>query len=180
VVTQALEAGLPGVLFRDKDLPDDQAEDQAAALSTAARGHGAAFFVAGRPWLARRLGAHGLHLGEGVLRPATGEWDGPLSVAAHDSQGLDRAGQVGAAFALLSPLFPTRSHPDTDPLGPERFAELAGYSPVPVLALGGVTPDNAGDALAAGALGVACMDAILAADDPAASVRDFLAVLDGV
>jgi len=178
VVEQALEAGLPGVLFRDKDLPPDQAEELAEPIRSAARRRGALFYVAGRAELARHLGADGLHLGEGSLRPSTEVWDGPLSVAAHDRQGLDRAGQVGARFALLSPLFPTRSHPDTEPLGPERFAKLAGYSPVPVLALGGVTPANAGEALAAGAQGVACIDAILAADDPAAAVRTFLDVLE--
>lgn len=133
--------------------------------------------MAGRPELARALDADGLHLGEGVLRPSTEVWPGPLSVAAHDRQGLDRAGRVGAGFALLSPLFPTRSHPDAHPLGPDRFAKLAAYSPVPVLALGGVTPANAAQAQAAGAHGVACIDALLAADDPAAAVRAFLGVL---
>jgi len=179
VVDCALEAGLPAVLLRDKDLPDNEAEQQANALRRATRARGASLFVAGREQLARRVGADGLHLAEGVLRPSTEVWDGPLSVAAHDRQGLDRAGPIGARFALLSPLFPTRSHPDADTLGPDRFAKLAAYSPVPVLALGGIGPANTAEALAAGAAGVACMDAILAADDPAAAVRAFLSELNG-
>lgn len=175
VVEQALDAGLPGVLFRDKDLPDAQAADHAAALRDATSARGAVFFVAGRPTLAHRVGADGLHLGE--HDPEPGSWDGALSVAAHDVRGLDRASRLGARFALLSPLFATRSHPDARPLGPDRFAELAAGSPVPILALGGVAPTNADQALTAGAAGVACMDAILAADDPAQAVADFLGIL---
>lgn len=177
VVTRALDAGLPGVLFRDKDLPDAEAVDQAIALRDATSARGAVFFVAERPALARRVGADGLHLGEAAMAPEPHAWDGALSVAAHDAGGLDRAGRVGARFALLSPLFATRSHPQARPLGPERFAELAAGSPVPVLALGGIVPANAVEATAAGAAGVACIDAILAADDPAQAVGDFLGIV---
>jgi thiamine-phosphate diphosphorylase len=177
VIGQALDAGLPALLLRDKDLPDDQAERYANALRDATRARGAFFFVAGRAELAARVGADGVHLGEGIQRPSTEVWDGPLSVAAHDLGGLERAGRIGARFALLSPLFATTSHPDARPLGPDRFQALAAQSPAPVLALGGVTPANTAEALAAGAFGVACMDAILAAEDPAAAVRAFLGVL---
>ena len=178
MVEQALHAGLGGVLFRDKDLSEDEAADYATALRDATRARGAVFFVAERPALARRLGAEGLHLGEGTAAPEADSWDGAISVAAHDSPGLARGSRLGAHFALLSPLFATRSHPEAQPLGTDRFARLAADTPVPVLALGGITPANAGQALTAGAAGVACMDAILAADDPGRAVKAFRDVLD--
>lgn len=175
---RALDAGLPGVLLRDKDLPPQEAYRHAEALRDAARARGAFFAVAARAELARELGADALHLGDGAPPPATEAWDGPLTVAAHDAAGLERAGRMGARFALLSPLFPTGTHPEASPLGPERFRSLAARSPVPVLALGGLTPENTPAALAAGASGVACIDAILAAEDPAAAVQAFLEVLE--
>ncbi|MFP4615675.1 MAG: thiamine phosphate synthase [Thiohalorhabdus sp.] len=179
VATTALDAGLPAVQLRDRDLPDDEAHALGTALREATRARGARLFVNGRPGLARAVGADALHLPEGLPRPPADQWDGPLSVAAHDRAGLERACQVGAAFVLLSPLFATRTHPDAIPLGPERFAALAAESPVPVVALGGVTPANAVAARNAGARGVACMDAILAAPDVSGAVRSLLAALEG-
>ncbi len=176
---RALAGGLPAVLFRDKDLPDIEAEPLLRALREATHARGALLYVAGRASLATAIGADGLHLPNSTPPPSTDRWFGPLSAAAHDVPGLERAARLGARFALLGPLFPTRSHPDTEPLGPAAFADLATGSPVPALAIGGITPANAGEALGAGAAGVACIDAILGADDPAEAVRAFLDVLDG-
>ena len=174
---QALDAGLPAVQFRDRDLSDAEAEAYLEALRRATRRRGALLIVNGRPALARAVGADALHLPEGLPRPSTEQWSGPLTVAAHDDRGLARAGQLNAAFALLSPLFATRTHPEAAPLGPERFSELAARSPVPPLALGGITADNAHLARQAGARGVACMDAILGAPDVPGAVAGFLDAL---
>jgi thiamine-phosphate diphosphorylase len=178
-VEEALAGGLPAVLFRDKDLPDPEARTLLDPLRAATAARGASLLVSGRPALARQVGADGVHLPEGQARPPTHLWDGPLSVAAHDGSGLDRARRVGAAFALLSPLFPTSTHPGSHTLGPEAFGRLAAASPVPVLALGGITPENGDRALGAGAWGLACIDALLAAPDPGSEVRRFLAVIEG-
>jgi thiamine-phosphate diphosphorylase len=173
-VEKALAGGLPAVLFRDKDLLDPEARPLLDALRAATAARGAYLFVNGRPELAREAGADGLHLPEGLARPTAGTWTGPVSVAAHDAAGLDRARRERAAFALLSPLFATATHPGAPCLGPEAFRRLAADSPVPVLALGGVTPDNGRHALEAGAMGLACIDALLGAADPTAEVQRFL------
>ena len=145
----------------------------AAELHQLCRRHGAAFFVNGRPWLARELVADGLHLPTG--HPAPGHWHGALSVSAHDAGELARGGRVGATFALLSPLFPTRSHPYAPALGAARFGELTAASPVPVLALGGMNPANALQARRAGAHGVAAIDALLDTETPEKAVAAFRA-----
>lgn len=80
------------------------------------------------------------------------------------------AAAEGAAYAFLSPYAEGGSKPGRDPLAPTAFA---GH-PIPVYALGGVTPANAGAARAAGAHGVAVMGAVMAAVDPAQVVRDLL------
>lgn len=176
---RALAEGVPAVLFRDKDLSDTEAEPLLRALREATHARGALLYVAGRPSLATAINADGLHLPEGASPPSSVDWNGPLSTAAHGESGLERAARLGARFALLGPLFPTRSHPDTEPLGPAAFADLATGSPVPLLAVGGITPETSPDALAAGAAGVACIDAILGAEDPAAAVQNFWDVLEG-
>ncbi len=71
-----------------------------------------------------------------------------LTIAAHGRAGLARARRLGAAAVILSPVFPTRSHPGAPALGPLRWAALAGRAGGwtggrPVIALGGVTARNA-------------------------------------
>ncbi|WP_073133233.1 thiamine phosphate synthase [Muricoccus roseus] len=65
-----------------------------------------------------------------------------LSVAAHGRAGLARARRLGADLVLLSPVFPTASHPGAPALGPLRWAALARRAGRPVIALGGVTPKS--------------------------------------
>jgi thiamine-phosphate pyrophosphorylase len=77
----------------------------------------------------------------------------------------------------LSPIFASPSKPGYGPaLGTDALASL----PLPCFALGGVTATNAAACLAAGAAGIAVMGAVMTAADPAAAVRELLAlVADG-
>jgi 8-oxo-dGTP diphosphatase len=106
---------------------------------------------------------------EAGLRPA-----GPFGVSCHDAGGIHQAAQAGARYALLSPLFSTRSHPDTLPLGEKVFAELAETSAIPLIALGGLTAERVPAAMAAGASGVAILSGIIEASDPFNAVTNFL------
>jgi thiamine-phosphate pyrophosphorylase len=60
------------------------------------------------------------------------------SAPAHDLAEIRAAERAGADFVFLSPVFPTRSHPGAEPLGPHRFAALACATRLPVIALGGM------------------------------------------
>ena len=119
--------------------------------------------VGGDGRLALRLGA-GLHLPdrEGVagLLPflrARRERGLLLTAAAHGRQGLARARRLGADGVVVSPVFPTRSHPGAPGLGPLRWAALARRAGRPALALGGLRPANAGR-LPRWAAGLAAID----------------------
>nr|WP_256091785.1 thiamine phosphate synthase [Micromonospora haikouensis] len=85
----------------------------------------------------------------------------------HDAAELARL--TTEDYATLSPVYPSRSKPGYGPpLGPRRLGELIRFSPVPVLALGGIeTPEQVRACLAAGAAGVAVQGAIMRAPDPA-------------
>jgi thiamine-phosphate pyrophosphorylase len=63
-----------------------------------------------------------------------------LSLAVHGRAGLERARRLRADVALVSPAFPTASHPGAPGLGPNRWAALARALPCPAVALGGMTP----------------------------------------
>lgn len=88
-----------------------------------------------------------------------GPWVG---ASCHDGNELARAAQLGVDFATLSPVRETASHPDAQPLGWERFAQLVADAQIPAYALGGVGPDDLERACAVGAQGVAGIRAFLA------------------
>jgi 8-oxo-dGTP diphosphatase len=83
--------------------------------------------------------------------PPTEAW----SASCHSPDELQQASRWGAMFALLSPVQQTQSHPETLPLGWERFAEWVKPALLPVYALGGVDNSHVMLARRAGAQGVA-------------------------
>lgn len=78
----------------------------------------------------------------------------------HGRAEIVAAERAGAALLLLSPVFPTRSHPGARSLGPARFGLLANGARVPVIALGGMTSERARRVRGAGAAGWAAIDGL--------------------
>lgn len=137
----------------------------ARALARLCRSRRIALLVARDATLALSLGA-GLHLAEGMRPPAPfrlrrrGRRRPLLTIAAHGAAALAAARRMGADLALLSPLFPTESHPGAPALGPVRFARLARAGGIRVAALGGVTAGRVAAARAARAAAVAAIGAL--------------------
>ena len=140
----ALAARLPRgstLIFRHYGAPDRSV--MAIKLAVICRKNRLKLLVAGDLGLAIRVRA-GLHLPDGMAKQATPRirlWQrrgGTLTVAAHDRSGLRRAAKLGAEAALLSPLFATRSHPGSKPLGLRAFRRLARGANLPIIALGGI------------------------------------------
>ena len=124
-----------GLIFRHYHLPDGERRARFDALARIARGRGMAVVLAGNAVQARAWGADGAY------------GAGQALATAHSLRELARikakAGARGAAGVLLSPVFPTRSHSGGRALGPARFRLIAARSPVPVIALGGMTKARA-------------------------------------
>ena len=137
----------------DTDLLPRLAEAMLAPCDAA----GARLLINGDPALARRLGAHGVHLNGRRLRTTSPEALAGLLVGAscHDADELARARALGAHFAVLSPVRPTASHPEAPPLGWAAFARWVRPAALPVYALGGVGCDDLESAWRHGAQGVA-------------------------
>ena len=84
--------------------------------------------------------------------------------------------QAGADYVTASPVFVTASKPGYGPaLGLDGLARIVGRAPGPVVALGGITPQNAALCFEAGARGIAVMGEVMRATDPQATVEDMLA-----
>jgi 8-oxo-dGTP diphosphatase len=82
-------------------------------------------------------------------------WTQLVGSSCHDAAGLRQAERISADFATLSPVAPTLSHPGVPALGWPSFQPLAEAAALPVYALGGVTPGQAGQARQHAGQGVA-------------------------
>jgi thiamine-phosphate pyrophosphorylase len=102
-----------------------------------------------------------------------------FSRAVHSVEAARRAEVEGVDFVVLGTIYPSRSHPGGVTGGTELVARVHEVVRVPVIGIGGITCENAGAVIRAGASGVAVISAILAAEDPraaAAALRDAVEV----
>ena len=148
-----------GIILRDDGV--QRREDFAASIAVIARRRQLRLLIGSDGDLARQVGAAGLHLPENQSRDAH-RWrmrypNWLVTVAAHSASGLRTAAQVGADAALLSPVFPTQSHPDRRALGVPHFCVLSQTSPIPVIALGGIVAGNVDQLSGANIVGIAAI-----------------------
>jgi thiamine-phosphate pyrophosphorylase len=123
--------------------------------------------------VALAAGAHGVQLRADSLSPADARRLNPrwcIGLSVHDLEQARTAQTAGADYLLVGPVFATATHPDRQPLGIERLAEIARLG-LPVIAIGGVTPERLSDIRGAAVHGVAAIRALWDATDPAAAVR---------
>ena len=129
--------------------------------------------------IAAAVDADGVHVAQNDIAElaAMRRWLGragenmSLSASCHDAASLAAASEAGADFVLLSPVFPTASHPGEPALGIEAFRQLASQTRVPVVALGGINPENRSQLQG---FGVAAIGAILQAADPRLAAQKLL------
>ena len=109
--------------------------------------------------MARRLGC-GLHLGSSQLqamRCRNFPQQQLLAASCHIRQELVHAASIGIDFATLSPVQPTATHPQAQPLGWKRFSAMAAEATLPLYALGGMQAGDTQQAWRSGAQGIAAI-----------------------
>ena len=150
-------------------------------LLAVARHRGAVVLVNDRADIARIAGADGVHLPERGLPVADARRvAGPGALvgrSVHDVDGVGSARDEGADYAMLGPVWATATHLDRPALGLALLEKAAGLG-LPVIAVGGVTPERAADCAAAGAAGVGAIRALWDADDPGSAAERFLLSLE--
>ena len=154
----ALLNGLRLVQMREKNLPRAALRELSLRALKLAHAHGAQVLINGDIELAREIGADGVHLNGNQLAACRMRPDLVWCAAScHDAAELQRAGEMGLDFAVLSPLLPTQSHPGVAHLGWEKFTQIVAGSTIPVYALGGLRLDNMETAWQHGAHGIALL-----------------------
>ena len=165
--------------LREKDLPAEERRALLADLVVLGRHHGATIMAHEDIDAVVATGAAGVHLpgGSDPLVARRRLPHGLIGVSCHSAEDAAAQFRAGADYVTLSPIFLTDSKPGYGPAIGLDLLAAAATTAGPVIALGGLGPDNAGQCLAAGARGIAVMGEVMRAADPEAAVRHLLAVL---
>ncbi len=182
---QALAAApVAAFQFRVKDVTQHEAARLAEPLQAICAAHGTAFIVNDDMALARRIGADGVHLGQGDGDPKEARrLLGPqaqIGITCHNSRHLAmEAGEAGADYVAFGAFFPTSTKAVEHRADPEILTWWQGLFELPCVAIGGITTDNARTLVDAGADFLAVSAGVWAyRGGPAEAVRAFAAILD--
>ncbi|HEY8483413.1 MAG TPA: thiamine phosphate synthase [Longimicrobiales bacterium] len=155
----------------------------AEELAFATDATGTEFLVNDRVDVALAAGADGVQLGRRSLPVAAARRvlgaDAWIGYSAHSAEEAAEAEAAGADFVLLGTIYPSASHPGEGGAGVELVRETVARVRIPVLAIGGITPERVGEVLSAGAYGVAVLSGVWRAADPVAAAAEYLAALGG-
>lgn len=178
-----VRGGAEFVQLREKDLEGGELLALAAAVVGECRRLGARCLVNDRIDVALAAGADGVVLpADSFPTEVARRLVGPeklIGRSTHSRAEVERAAGQGADFVLFGPVYPTPSKaPFGEPQGIERLRAVTGLG-VPVFAVGGITAANAGEAVAAGAHGVAVIRELMGAADPGAAARRLLGRFHG-
>ncbi len=184
VVDLALRGGAPAIQVRAKKAGAAELFELASRLAASAHASGALLVVNDRLDVALAVGADGVHLGPDDFPVASARHAAPggflIGYSTDDPEAARRAVEDGADYIGCGAVYPTENKADTGgTIGPEGLRNVVEAVDVPVVGIGGITPERAADVAATGAAGCAVIGAVMAAQDPEVAVRDLLAAFEG-
>lgn len=168
-IREAAAARVDFIQLREKDLTSRQLEELArAAMEAVVHTSSTRLLVNSRTDVALAVAAHGVHLRSqdvsvSVVRELWSKWHARnskpetrnwVTVSCHSDGEVQAAESQGADFALFAPVFQKRDAPRVRASGLAELQRVCRHN-VPILALGGVTLENARDCMDAGAAGIA-------------------------
>ena len=182
VVGECLAAGLPAVQVREKDLGGHDLAALCRRIRPLAREAGARLIVNDRLDVALAVEADGVQrtstsLGIPDMRAVAGRRL-QIGASVHSLDEAVEAQRAGADWVVFGPVYDTPSKRAFGaPQGLDRLVAVARAVSIPVLAIGGITPERVPEILGAGARGVGVISGILAADSPADETLRYIKAL---
>ncbi len=179
VLETAAGCGVRLFQYRNKTGSMRDMFERAAALRDVASRCGAWLIVNDRCDVALAARADGVHLGQedlplALARRVMGR-DRIIGVSTHCPEDADAATRGGADYLGYGPLFPSTTKDTQRPaVGPAGLREICPRTPLPVFAIGGITPPSVREIITAGAAGVAVASAVLDASVIERTLRDFV------
>jgi len=178
LVSRAARGGARIIQYRDKGSDPSRRRTEAKALLDLCRAIGIPLIINDDLDLAAAVGADGVHLGRDDPDPrAAREALGPdalIGISCYDRLDLAQAAErAGASYVAFGSFFPSPTKPDAARPGPDLLTEARRTLRVPLVAIGGITPQNAGPLITAGADMVAVITGVFSAPDVTAAAEAY-------
>ena len=168
-VEDVIAGGATCIQLREKTLSGDELEREAREVQAVCRRHGVPFIVNDDVALARRLGADGVHLGQHDLSLAEARRllgpDAIIGVSAKTVAQAVAAERGGASYLGTGAVFPTSSKADATAIDHRVVKAICAAVRIPVVTIGGITPENLPRLAGLGAVGIAGISMFFAHDD---------------
>ncbi|GAC1312505.1 MAG: thiamine phosphate synthase [Ktedonobacteraceae bacterium] len=176
VAAAAIDGGATVIQLRNKTTSTRVLIEEDLALRALTRERGTLLIVNDRVDVALAVDADGAHVGQDDMPAALArQLLGPnriLGVSVATIEEAEAADVAGADYLGVGPIFPSPGKADAGPAtGVQLLGELAARSMTPLVAIGGITAENATEVMRAGASGVAVITAIVYAEDITAASR---------
>jgi thiamine-phosphate pyrophosphorylase len=181
-LSRAIAGGVDVVQLREKHLEGEWLLEAADVAAGVCEAHGALFIVNDSPFVAREVGADGVHVGqEDMSVTAVRELVGPdmlLGLSTHAQSEIDAAvatgpdGEPAVDYIGVGPVHATPTKPGRPAVGLELVRYAAAHARVPFFAIGGLDAGNVREAISAGASRVCVLRAIADAADPERAARE--------
>lgn len=163
-----VKRGVRYLQLREKDIDDRVLLSAAREIREVTRGTQTKFVINDRADIAVLSDADVLHLGQGDLSMADARkivGDMPIGLSTHSIEQALAAIEQKPIYIGFGPVYPTTTKKNPDPtVGIELLRQVVGLSSVPVVAIGGIFPENIGEVIAAGAKNI-CMVRHLMCDE---------------
>jgi thiazole tautomerase (transcriptional regulator TenI) len=185
VARAAVDGGVDAVHLREPWLDDAELESLAQQTRQALNGSDARLLINSNVAVAVAALADGVHFPErhadmvGAAR-ALFSYDVLIGVSIHSPESAVEAQKSGADYVIAGHVFETASKSGQAGRGISFVESVCSAVSIPVIAIGGMTPENTGSVLRAGAYGIAVLSGILAAEDPHSMARQFAASISEV
>ena len=183
IAEQILSGGCAVLQLRSKRIDPAALEPLARDLRALCLSRGVPFVINDHVALALRVGADGVHLGQGDLPIEQARMLAPglaIGLSTHSAEQARDAQARGADLIGFGPIFATASKRDPDPVvGLDQLHAVCAEARIPVVAIGGITAANARDVARTGAAMGAAISALCAADAPAEAAAQMQALLIG-
>ncbi|QZY55305.1 thiamine phosphate synthase [Crassaminicella profunda] len=173
VIKKAVAGGVEGVILREKDLTYDELLPIAQEIKKITKEKNILLIINRNLEVAKTVGAEGFHIGFHDLMIGKPDWEGRLGVSVHSLEEAILAEKNGADYLLASHVYATDCKKGLAPRGVNFIKEIKENVNIPVIALGGINPENTREVLSTGIEGIAVMSSIMAVEDPCAAAQMF-------
>jgi thiamine-phosphate diphosphorylase len=174
IINEAIMGGITAIILREKDLSYEELLPIAVKIKEIIGKSGVKLIINNNLEVATGIKADGFHTSFQSFIQAKPIFNGALGVSVHSLEEAVAAEKHGADYLLLGHIFETNCKKGLPPKGIELIKSIKLQVNIPVIALGGINPNNIGKVMEAGSHGAAIMSSIMQAENPYALTKEYV------